>query len=114
MRPFQSSFKVSLAKDKSMDAWLGASVFASNQQNITSFLTKERYSECGEGYLEEHFHSNKYFSTPPPAEKIELISNPATPSIKDEISNPSTPKTIIDFSNPPSPHNKSLEAMAYD
>eukprot|EP00090_Calanus_glacialis_P030781 TRINITY_DN5000_c0_g1_i1.p1 TRINITY_DN5000_c0_g1~~TRINITY_DN5000_c0_g1_i1.p1 ORF type:complete len:706 (+),score=170.20 TRINITY_DN5000_c0_g1_i1:31-2118(+) len=114
MRPFQSTFKVSLAGNTSLDAWRGASIFGSNNENLKSFLTKEMFSECGEGYLEEHFHSNRYFPTPPPAEKNELISNPATPSIKEEISNPSTPKTIVDFSNPPSPHNKASEPMSFE
>jgi len=113
MRPFKSTFKVSRADDCNLDAWKGASLFGSNRQNLKSFLTKEKYSECGEGYLEEHFHSNKYFPTPPPQEKGELISNPATPYIKEEISNPSTPKTLIDFSNPSSPH-KATEPMVFE
>ena len=106
MRPFQSTFKVSLAAEPSLDAWKGASMFGASEQNLRYFLTKDRYDECGEGYLEEHFHTNKYFPTPPPVEKNELISNPPTPSIKEEVSNPPTPKTIIDSSNPPSPYNK--------
>merc|ERR1712227_331395 len=98
MRPFQSTYKVTRASDTCHDAWRGASHAASSPEAANMFLTKEKYYECGEGYLEEHFFSNKYFPTPSPSEKLEFISNPTTPSV---LSYPSTP--LVDSSNPPSP-----------
>jgi len=70
---------------------------------LKCFLSQEKYYECGEGYLEEHGYSNRFFPTPTPNEKLDLISNPTTPLIRDEMSCPSTPKTFPDSSNPSSP-----------
>ena len=67
------------------------------------FLSRKVYFECGEGYLREHSYSNKYFPTPSPCEKLEFISNPTTPSVKEEVSFPATPMQMVDSSNPPSP-----------
>ena len=103
MRPFRSTFKVTRAADPSQDAWRGASSAAAADTNQQMFLSKQKYEECGEGYLEQHFYSNKYFPTPSPTEKLDFTSAPATPSVKDELSYPSTPIPSIDQSAPPSP-----------
>ena len=103
MRPFQSTFKVTIADDPVLDAWKGASKVAASEKNSELFLSRNAYFECGEGYLKEHFYSNKYFPTPSPSEKLEFISNPTTPSVKEEASCPATPLQLVDSSNPPSP-----------
>ena len=103
MRPFRSTFKVTRAADPSQDAWRGASSAAAADTHQQMFLSRQKYEECGEGYLEQHFYSNKYFPTPSPTEKLEFTSAPATPSVKDELSYPSTPIPSIDNSAPPSP-----------
>jgi len=79
MRPFQSTYRVTVADDPSHDAWKGASKFAEEEGSGKYFLSKERYRECGEGYLVEHDSSNRYFPSPPPIEKDE--SGPPTPLI---------------------------------
>ena len=103
IRPFNSTFKVVTSSDPSLDAWRGAAGFVESQENLSSFLSQEKYYECGEGYLEEHFFSNKFYPTPSPSEKLDLISAPATPLVREETSCPSTPRTFPDSSNPSSP-----------
>ena len=103
MRPFQSTFKVTIADDPVLDSWRGASQAAASDYDSELFLSRKDYFECGEGYLREHFYSNKYFPTPSPSEKLEFISNPTTPSVKEEVSCPATPMQMVDSSNPPSP-----------
>ena len=94
MRPFQSTFGVSVAASPELDAWRGASQFADQEENVrTQFLTRERWAECGDDYLLEHRCSNKYYPSPAPVEKV-AVSNPATPpgvQVKEEGSNPGTP-----------------------
>ena len=63
VRPFGSKFHVSVADDTCLDAWRGASVAAAGQNSDSLFLSREKYYECGEGYLEEHLCSNRYFPT---------------------------------------------------
>lgn len=103
MRPFQSTFKVTIADDPVLDSWRGASQAAASDPDSELFLSRKVFFECGEGYLKEHFYSNKYFPTPSPSEKLEFISNPTTPSVKEEVSCPATPMQMVDSSNPPSP-----------
>ena len=103
MRPFQSSFKVTIASDPVLDAWKGASKAAANDDSSEMFMSRNDYFDCGEGYLKEHFYSNKYFPTPSASEKLEFISNPTTPSVKEEASCPPTPMQMVDSSNPSSP-----------
>ena len=99
VRPFGSKFHVSVADDTCLDAWRGASVAAAGQNSDSLFLSREKYYECGEGYLEEHLCSNRYFPTPSTNEKLDIISNPTTPS----ISYPPTPLVECVSSNPSSP-----------
>ena len=103
IRPFNSTFRVVTSSNPSLDAWRGAAGFVQSQPDLSCFLSQEKYFECGEGYLEEHFYSNKFYPTPTPNEKLDLISNPTTPLIREEMSCPSTPKTFPDSSNPSSP-----------
>ena len=103
IRPFKSTFRVVQSAHPSLDAWRGAAAFVQSEEDLKCFLSQEKYYECGEGYLEEHGYSNRFFPTPTPNEKLDLISNPTTPLIRDEMSCPSTPKTFPDSSNPSSP-----------
>ncbi|XP_062616216.1 actin-related protein 5-like [Saccostrea cucullata] len=65
MRPFQSTFSVSLAKNPILDAWYGARKFALSPLLMTGSITKADYEEKGSEYLKEHCASNRYFQTPP-------------------------------------------------
>jgi len=65
MRPFKSKFRVFLAENAEMDAWLGARQWAQNVPNLTeASITRAEYEEFGEGYLKEHKCSNIYFPSP--------------------------------------------------
>ncbi|XP_013793211.1 actin-related protein 5-like [Limulus polyphemus] len=59
MRPFQSTFKVSVAADPVLDAWRGARIWSLTGDNLKSFsTTKAEYLEKGGDYLKEHPASN--------------------------------------------------------
>jgi actin-related protein 5 len=74
IRPFQSTFKVKIAKDPSLDAWNGARKFASNASNLQNHLfTRSDYEEFGGEYVKEFHASNRYFPTPAAVEKIETV-----------------------------------------
>lgn len=65
MRPFQTSHKVTMAKNASLDGWYGAREFANNGKELKkALLTKAEYEEKGGEYFKEFFASNRYFSTP--------------------------------------------------
>ena len=97
VRPAGSDVRVVVAERPGLDAWRGASSWASQPHSREAFLNRSQYMECGEGYLLEHQYSNRYFPTPPPP----------PPQLPDSLpcSLPSTPRTHpTDSSNPPSPH----------
>jgi actin-related protein 5 len=67
MRPFGSSFNVVGAKDCMLDAWRGASQFASSPEFRASCVTKEDFMEAGVDCMKEvHDHpaSNAYGAMP--------------------------------------------------
>lgn len=65
IRPFQSSFKVTVANQPILDAWKGANIWANHDENLKKFsVSKQDYEEKGSEYLFEHIASNQYFPTP--------------------------------------------------
>ncbi|XP_041369195.1 actin-related protein 5-like [Gigantopelta aegis] len=64
MRPFQSTYSVSIAKNPSLDAWYGARKFALSPQLTAYCMTRADYTEMGEGYFREHCASNRFYPTP--------------------------------------------------
>ncbi|XP_048777578.1 actin-related protein 5-like [Ostrea edulis] len=64
MRPFQSTFNVSIANNPILDAWSGARKLALSPLLTTSSITKAEYEEKGSEYMKEHCASNRYFQTP--------------------------------------------------
>ncbi|XP_043213325.1 actin-related protein 5-like [Amphibalanus amphitrite] len=62
MRPFQSSFAVSVASSPSLDAWRGARSLSAAGQ--LEYVSRQQYVECGADYLAEHMASNRYWPTP--------------------------------------------------
>ncbi len=58
LRPFKSTFKVWQATDPVLDGWRGGALWASEDSNLSCFITKEEFSEKGPQYLKEHHTSN--------------------------------------------------------
>ena len=52
MRPFQSTFNVSMAQNPELDAWFGAKEMAT--EILASGVTKQEYEEMGGSYLKEN------------------------------------------------------------
>ena len=72
MRPFKSSFNVTIAKYPSADAWNGAKKFANDHPSPSpAYITRQEYEEMGSEYLSTHHCSNMYTPTPD-----EIISDP--------------------------------------
>lgn len=84
MRPFQSTHKVVMSKNPSLDAWYGARDFAADDNFEKSCITKEEYYELGGEYLKEHRASNKYLKSPAPIENSLAPAGDAN-VIKEEI-----------------------------
>lgn len=85
MRPFQSTHKVVMSKNPSLDAWCGARDFAGSNDFESYCTTKEEYYEMGGEYLKEHYASNNYFKSPAP-----IVDNTLAPAgdanvVKEEI-----------------------------
>lgn len=88
MRPFQSTFNVSISKNPSFDAWYGARDFANRPDLHQYLITKSDYNELGGEYLKEHNCSNLYFKTPAPipiAQPDEVVATAVTEMIVDEF-----------------------------
>ncbi|KAM8947091.1 actin-related protein 5 [Pelodytes ibericus] len=71
MRPFGSSFQVSVASNPILDAWHGASEWAlQNLEGEEGWITRQDYEEKGGEYLKEHCASNSFTAIhlpkPPP------------------------------------------------
>uniref|UniRef100_A0A8C5QXJ1 Actin-related protein 5 n=1 Tax=Leptobrachium leishanense TaxID=445787 RepID=A0A8C5QXJ1_9ANUR len=61
LRPFGSSFQVSVASNPLLDAWHGASDWAlDNLEMEESWITRAEYEEKGGEYLKENSASNRY------------------------------------------------------
>lgn len=66
IRPFQSTHKVTIAADPTLDTWYGAQRYA-RENNIRDLsVTREYYQECGGDYLKTHRASNRFYETPSP------------------------------------------------
>lgn len=64
MRPFQSTFNITIANDPSMSAWLGAKKFASNNENLQNYqITRSEYDEKGGEIIKDFYASNIYYQT---------------------------------------------------
>jgi actin-related protein 5 len=66
MRPFQSEFNVSAAKDVALDAWKGARLWSTTTAMTDGCITVADYNENGKDYLKEHFASNVFVSSVKP------------------------------------------------
>lgn len=64
IRPFQTPYKVNVAKNSSLDAWNGARDMATTSDFPQYLTTRNDYLEFGGEYFREHFASNRYFPTP--------------------------------------------------
>ncbi|KAL1417310.1 hypothetical protein MTO96_006189 [Rhipicephalus appendiculatus] len=72
MRPFQSLFSVTLAKNPASDSWRGARQCAMQRDFLSKFAIKRaEYEEKGPDYLKEHCYSNVLSSS--------ILSSPAKP-----------------------------------
>ncbi|XP_041982359.1 actin-related protein 5 isoform X1 [Aricia agestis] len=86
MRPFQSTHKVVMATNPSLDAWYGARDFACSNEFENWCISKEDYYEMGGEYLKEHHASNRYQKSPAPI----VLDNALAPAgdanvLKEEI-----------------------------
>ncbi|KAI8075401.1 uncharacterized protein B0P05DRAFT_580053 [Gilbertella persicaria] len=52
--PVNTRIKVKRALDPILDAWRGAAMFAQEESNKQSFITKQEYQEYGPEYMKEH------------------------------------------------------------
>lgn len=78
MRPFQSTFSVTLAQNPVLDGWKGARQMALQRDYLNRFaIHRCDYEEKGPDYLREHTCSNAYIPAPPvaPAKSLVLPSN---------------------------------------
>lgn len=66
IRPFQTTHKVTLASDPTLDAWFGAQKLAKQSHLKDISITREYYKEFGGDFLKTHQASNKFFETPSP------------------------------------------------
>ncbi|XP_063829251.1 actin-related protein 5 [Ostrinia nubilalis] len=85
MRPFQSTHKVVMASNPSLDTWYGARDFAGSSQFEDWCITKEDYYEMGGEYLKEHHASNKYYKSPAPIVDTTLAPAGDANVVKEEI-----------------------------
>lgn len=76
MRPFKSTFNVTIAANPTLDAWYGARVFSSSPNLSQYLVTRSEYEEKGGEYLKEHGASNKYYPSPTPLPQAETIPLP--------------------------------------
>ncbi|XP_076343556.1 actin-related protein 5 isoform X2 [Tachypleus tridentatus] len=75
MRPFQSTFKVSVAADPVLDAWRGARIWSLTGDNLRNFsTTKAEYLEKGGEYFKEHIASN-WFVPAMISQKLAAVPN---------------------------------------
>lgn len=66
IRPFQTTHKVTIAEDPTLDAWFGAQKFTQEHEMEEVSMTREEYQELGGDFLKTHRTSNKFFETPSP------------------------------------------------
>uniref|UniRef100_A0A1E1XH64 Actin-related protein 5 n=1 Tax=Amblyomma aureolatum TaxID=187763 RepID=A0A1E1XH64_9ACAR len=78
MRPFQSPFSITLAKNPALDSWKGARQCAVQRDFLNKFAIKRAdYEEKGPDYLKEHCYSNVSSSpvVPSPAKALTMQSS---------------------------------------
>ncbi|XP_071968255.1 actin-related protein 5 isoform X1 [Engystomops pustulosus] len=78
MRPFGSTFQVSLASHPVLDTWKGASDWAiQNLVTNEGWISRKDYEEMGGEYLKEHVASNRYTAIrlPKPAPRSAAPAN---------------------------------------
>ncbi|XP_058806615.1 actin-related protein 5 [Phymastichus coffea] len=80
IRPFQSEFRVSVAKNVSLDAWYGAKDFGLNSDLSEYLLSRDDYEEKGPECLKSHSASNSYLSSPDPlpSQQVAALSEQIT------------------------------------
>lgn len=64
MRPFQTPHKITIARNPTLDAWLGAKDFSISPNFQETCITRATYEEMGAEYLNIHRASNLYSPTP--------------------------------------------------
>jgi actin-related protein 5 len=69
MRPFESSFSLSMASDVVLDSWKGARRWAASSEMLDRSVTVAEYNEKGRDYLKEHFASNIFTSSVLPVDQ---------------------------------------------
>lgn len=74
MRPFMSTFSLSLATQPSLNAWLGAKKFWASDSK-EHYFTYQDYQEKGSDYLKHHFASNMYIPLPAPLPTDSSVEN---------------------------------------
>lgn len=67
IRPFQSSFHISSARDPLLDAWRGGGTWAAHTSNQDAFVTREEYLERGSEFMKQHKASNMPLTFSPSA-----------------------------------------------
>ena len=76
MRPFKSTFNVTIASNPVLDSWYGAREFAVSPSLSQYLITRSDYEEKGGDYLKEHSASNKFYPSPTPLPQAETIPLP--------------------------------------
>ncbi|XP_015112505.1 actin-related protein 5 [Diachasma alloeum] len=72
IRPFGTSFRISIAENAALDPWYGARNFGLSD-NLPEFLvTRQEYEEMGGEYLKVHSASNLYFKSPDPLPTMQV------------------------------------------
>ncbi|GLH02555.1 Actin-related protein 5 [Gryllus bimaculatus] len=72
MRPFKTTFEVTLASNPSLNAWHGARTFAASDMLQKYLMSREEYEENGGDYFKEHSASNLYYPSPVPLPQAEV------------------------------------------
>ncbi|XP_034949594.1 actin-related protein 5 [Chelonus insularis] len=71
IRPFKSNFRISIAKNASLDSWYGARDFGLSGNLPEYLVSRKEYEEKGGEYLKEHSASNIYTKSPDPLPLIQ-------------------------------------------
>ena len=66
IRPFQSTFNISVTREPLLSTWLAMRDFASSDDLPKYLVTKEEYAEKGGEFFKEHLASNLYQPSPAP------------------------------------------------
>ncbi|XP_063984211.1 actin-related protein 5 [Diachasmimorpha longicaudata] len=72
IRPFATSFRISIAGNTALDAWYGARDFGLSDSLPEYLVTRQEYEEMGGEYVKEHSASNLYFTSPEPLPTMQV------------------------------------------